>query len=441
MDNLCRSSPVSVSNQHSASLKLHPINKNVEISRPVRLLINSSKVLYTTACVIMRVAMVSLILPIAYGYHTLSVRSSRHEMKSAGVNEPSNNDLSQPKPRKTKKHTMDLLSNSLQEAKESARESDVNFEDYLTQFNNNAPEIFSLEPDGLSNSSRDEELVNLSAESYVNMMLISRFRGAFMEGKEVNLPHTDNSGQTVFVKYTCDKYFEDRDGLVGYGFLPSIGSDAPPRLIFRGTNSSSFKSEKGGPSKRLPTGFSADAGREIGKQTYESQKQAITEWLTKVVPNDSGKKVFVSGHSLGGAIAQRVAAEHPGMIGELLTLNSPRLEKEALIPPKFKVGTEVSAEKNPFKKMKIRHTIINGDNFVPFSGGGRFSQGALLSSGENHQEVYLINGERHNSKVLSDYCMKNKPLYYTKKTVEEQLSRDKFWAGIINFIRPNIDWV
>lgn len=53
----------------------------------------------------------------------------------------------------------------------------------------------------------------------------------------------------------------------------------------------------------------------IGQRQYEGSKKAIDD-LMKVAP---GQKLEVTGHSLGGALAQKAAAEHAASIGAVTT--------------------------------------------------------------------------------------------------------------------------
>lgn len=311
----------------------------------------------------------------------------------------------------------------------------------------------------------DPELVDLSRESYVNLILAYRFFGPATVGKEIILIHKDENGKEEPIKYTVDAYFEDSDGLVGYGLLPPPDSGAPPRLIFRGSNNKTLTlSDKS--KLKLPTGYATDTASEIGKSAYDSSqgrtftvsdiksgivvqdktwfkkseledgkkeslviKESITAWLTKAY-TATEKRAFVSGHSLGGALAQRVAIDNPNLIGELFTLNSPRIEQSPL--PK---------DSRPYEHIKVTHAIAHKDIFVPNVGGGRFSKGGLFSAGRGRKEVaYFYGAEGHTGKDLNRYCEQGKYVHYMKLSVEAQMVRSSFMKWLFDFVRPNITW-
>ncbi|MFI5343247.1 MAG: hypothetical protein ACHQUC_03405 [Chlamydiales bacterium] len=316
----------------------------------------------------------------------------------------------------------------LEELKESARTDPKKREEYFHHYSENVEKIFTIRGfEDHFNQKADPLAIEVSRESYINLNLVYRFDGPEMKekGTKLKLIHDGKA-----VEYIVDAYFQENSGLVGYGLKPvDSNSDAPPRLLFRGTSGSSFVSRDGTKKITLPSGFEADAAGAIGKQAYENKKGEIQGWLEKATHNGK-KQAFISGHSLGGAIAQRVAAENPHLVGKVFTLNPPRLEKSAL----DKSSTDLR------KHMKVTHAIMEGDTFVPRVGGGRLATGGLLS-GEGGAEVVLISGGGHTSKKSNDLCMRGTEFGYRLLTVAKQIARDSFWARVFNFVRPNIEFV
>lgn len=135
----------------------------------------------------------------------------------------------------------------------------------------------------------------------------------------------------------------------------------------------------------------------------------------------------MSGHSLGGATAQRVGLDYSHLVGEIFTLNSPKLERNVV-------------DTLPCNHMKVTHLVMDAD-IIPYVGGGRFSAGALLTNGQGGQEVYLVSGGGHTSKKINDYCIRGEEVSYRRLTVAQKIERDGFWALIFNFVRTNTDFV
>jgi len=74
----------------------------------------------------------------------------------------------------------------------------------------------------------------------------------------------------------------------------------------------------------------------VGRNQYAKHAEKLAKWV-----NDN-QPVTVSGHSLGGALAQRLTADHPGKVSEMVIFQAPGVEKEVTdkfakhkgIPPK-----------------------------------------------------------------------------------------------------------
>lgn len=425
----------------------------------VRGCINISKVIWATAWSITRLAAVAVALPLACLVHAITRNPSPKAAKTAeNANNAVHAVLSKTVAKQAKTSTSKVKpeligqAGKLEELKYAARKDPMKRAEYFEHYSKHVGDIFTVEGMNKSSSSQaghnnkqdvNPELVKLSRESYINLNLVYRFDGPDMVGREITLID-DSSGSEKAVEYKVDRFFEESNGLVGYGLIPKDNeSKAPPRLIFRGTSGASYVVKKNEntpialnakPEKnKLASGLASDSSGAIGKKTYENYEKnagdnSISKWLGSVTSNGE-KKAFVSGHSLGGAIAQRVAAANSGLVGEVFTLNSPRLEhniKHTSVPT----------------SMKITHVVMEGDSIVPRAGGGRLSAGEMLSTGsDSDTEVVSVRGGGHTSTILNDYCMRGKEPAYSKVDVKTQIAKDSFWCSVLNFIRPNIDYV
>lgn len=86
-------------------------------------------------------------------------------------------------------------------------------------------------------------------------------------------------------------------------------------LVFRGTDD-----RAGDMTDYLSTG-----GVEVGKKQYAAFKKQLDDLANRY--RSSGKRIIVTGHSLGGALAQRFAADHPEMVSDLVLFQSPGVEE------------------------------------------------------------------------------------------------------------------
>jgi hypothetical protein len=85
----------------------------------------------------------------------------------------------------------------------------------------------------------------------------------------------------------------------------------------------------------------------IGQRQYKESQKAIDE-LMKVAP---GQKLEVTGHSLGGALAQKAAAEHAASIGAVSTFQAPGVD--AADAAKFNA--------NKADGVKVNHHYVSSD--------------------------------------------------------------------------------
>ncbi len=392
---------------------------------------NLGKKIWAVAAFIVRIAIICLFswaLGGAYAAHKIHEYYSGpkidHDKKTEKAAPPVV--LKSEKEETQKTNTTQFFGENLRNLKKTAR---FNYETrlkYFKFFNDNVSGMFSTQGFiGRFHRKPNPELIDLCREGYLVLNHVYRFDGPEMVGRKVSLIQANQDGTESEVVYHVEKYFSEKRGLVGYGLKPENG-DAPPRLIFRGTNNGQYGKE-GGARGLLPNGMICNAAGALGKPSYDTSKKEIGDWL-RAVSENGRNKVVVSGHSLGGIFAQRVAADHGNLVSEVFTINTARIEKGIIDPAKPSL-----------EHMKIRHVLMTGDRLIPKAGGGRrFSSGTLLSNGKNEPEVISVAGGGHNSRILNGYCLEGKEVQYTKLTVSRQLARDRFWAAVINFLRPQV---
>ncbi len=105
-------------------------------------------------------------------------------------------------------------------------------------------------------------------------------------------------------------FYDDRTALVAVGLVP-YNSLENPVLVFEGTDPSTDS---------LPISDTNPIG--IGAEQFSAAKRlGIEDWLK--TNSNAERKVDITGHSLGGALAQMTGAEFPQYVNEVVTFNSP----------------------------------------------------------------------------------------------------------------------
>ncbi|MEC8678669.1 MAG: hypothetical protein VXX85_07435, partial [Candidatus Margulisiibacteriota bacterium] len=152
------------------------------------------------------------------------------------------------------------------------------------------------------------------------------------KGDIVDLNIQQSGRDTAYgTSYQVQDKLITHDGLVAYTFMPVKGdpleedTDKVPIMVFRGTASGMDKLAK---QENHGTGMKADLDSGgIGKSLFENNKEAIMGWVNGYT--QSGRKVAVMGHSLGGALASRVMCESEQQdLIEVTTFQAPALDKE-----------------------------------------------------------------------------------------------------------------
>jgi hypothetical protein len=96
-----------------------------------------------------------------------------------------------------------------------------------------------------------------------------------------------------------------------------------------------------------------------GNEQFEKNKNKIASMIDRISSKTGGKKVSLTGHSLGGALAQIVATELPDQVKSVTTFNAPGISANRA--KKFK-------EANLDSKIKVKHYVKEGDIVTQFGG-------------------------------------------------------------------------
>jgi len=212
------------------------------------------------------------------------------------------------------------------------------------------------------------------------------------------------------VGYRIDRTFDDpQTGFHALG-LVSLTPDKAPVLVFRGTNS-------------IADDPSLTDKNTIGLPQFQANKQAFGDWLNQVsqdtTKNPNRLPPDLTGHSLGGALAQLTAAEFTPIIGDTVTFNSPGISQAIVDAFKQKGGTT----KN------VTHFIVNGD--IVSLAGETFLPGKMIL--ESYTTPILdpvLALDKHNVRNL---LTSPPPGFTTQQISVEQFSNPNFTYSDADF--------
>jgi Ca2+-binding RTX toxin-like protein len=191
--------------------------------------------------------------------------------------------------------------------------------------------------------------------------------------------------------YRIDQVFNDpTTGFQALG-LASLTPDKPSVLVFRGAD------------ELIDDAANADA-RGIGFNQFAANKDAIATWLAKF--SSAALKPDLVGHSLGGTVAQTVAADLTDPFGNLVTFNAPGVNNTTVAQFQQKGATK-----------NITHYIVNGD-LVSLGGQGYLPGTVVLQSytdGTPIDPIFAL--DKHIQLAAGRRLLSSPPAGYTQTTI------------------------
>jgi serralysin len=203
------------------------------------------------------------------------------------------------------------------------------------------------------------------------------------------------------VGYKIDQVFNDpTTGFQALG-LASLTADKPAVLVFRATD------------ELIDDAANADS-RGIGFNQVVANREAIATWLAKF--SSAALKPDLVGHSMGGAIAQTIAADLTDAFGNLVTFNSPGVNNTTVAQFQQKGATK-----------NVTHYIVNGD-LVSLGGQGYIPGTVVLQSytdGKTIDPIFAL--DKHIEFAAGRRLLTTPPPGYTQTTIAvEELSNPAF---------------
>jgi serralysin len=217
------------------------------------------------------------------------------------------------------------------------------------------------------------------------------------------------------VGYRIDRTFDDPKTDFHALGLVSLTPDKAPVLVFRGTNS-------------IGDDPSLTDKNAIGLPQFQANKQAFGDWLNQVsqdtTKNPNRLPPDITGHSLGGALAQLAAAEFTPIIGDIVTFNSPGISQAIVDAFKQKGGTT----KN------VTHFIINGD-IVSLAGENLLPGKVILESYTTPILDPTLVLDKHN---VRDLFTSPPPGFSTQQISVEQFTNPNFTYSDADFYKLKV---
>ncbi|MES2504492.1 MAG: hypothetical protein V4534_06390 [Myxococcota bacterium] len=141
------------------------------------------------------------------------------------------------------------------------------------------------------------------------------------------------------------RIFKNADGLIAFG-LESENPTVKPILLFQGTDFENMAH------------LHLDTDPDIGAEAVRASLPQLGEWL------DEHPGATLTGHSLGGAKAQQLAARHPAGVKSVVTFCSPGIKRETakMLPSSVKEVRHYMTEKDPvplFGETHLTGKMIN----------------------------------------------------------------------------------
>lgn len=197
---------------------------------------------------------------------------------------------------------------------------------------------------------------------------------AIMEEDSINLAAVGYTSPFVF-----DVSLVIHDDSTGFDAYGLTAANTDPILVIRG-------------SAGLDDVFSDLSPDGIGVNQYDANKDQLFQWIT--ANSSPNHPVSITGHSLGGALTQLVAAGYTSLgkpLGQVVTFNAPG------------IGQAAADSFNPMLAERVMHYITDGD---PVSlAGEAFLPGAWRRS--NFDDLWIVHN--HQYPVLLDFTINDDP--------------------------------
>ncbi|MCF7852700.1 MAG: hypothetical protein K9M07_05630 [Simkaniaceae bacterium] len=148
--------------------------------------------------------------------------------------------------------------------------------------------------------------------------------------EECFIPQLDDEGNSVLVGYKT-MASDLGDGNLAYIFRPSNDCKfAHPIISFRGTSPANFSTVRSSLGLRGMSGLLTGFYASVGDRVVQSNKHEFIEIL-KELQEEHGKKTRLTGHSLGGAIAQKMMIEEGiyDQVEQVMAFNAPSINRSA----------------------------------------------------------------------------------------------------------------
>ncbi|HEV7486423.1 MAG TPA: hypothetical protein VGQ65_12145 [Thermoanaerobaculia bacterium] len=174
------------------------------------------------------------------------------------------------------------------------------------------------------------------------------------------LPKPDEQGSGLY--YEMQKIEHAKTGFFAYALIPTK-STVPRILVFRGTE----------PKSKLDLKADLDPPG-VGNAVFKANELLIAAQLT-AMKTQPGNATVITGHSLGGALAQWTSVTFPELVKETVTFNSPGIT--------FAAAKQFAEAK---KKPKVSHYVTRGD-LVSSAGEAHIDGTTTVLEGEASREL------------------------------------------------------